>query len=92
MYYEVCMIDKYKNSGYYLYFLLLIDKIVLRHLVIFCFMAVNTNYYSVLLNFQSVIDITFLDLAGAGGFTSDRPQPLLVVIACVHVIIYGQFI
>ena len=35
MYYEVCMIDKYKKSGYYLYFLLLIDKIVLRHLVIF---------------------------------------------------------
>ena len=56
-------------------------------------MALNTNYYSVLVNLHSLIDITFLDLAGFK--TLRTPLPvwfLIVVIACLAVIIYGQFI
>ena len=65
-------------------------------------MALNTNYYSVLVNLHSLIDITFLDLAGTWlalgwtGFKTSRVPLtvwfLIVVIACLAVIIYGQFI
>lgn len=59
-------------------------------------MALNTNYYSVLVNLHSLIDITFLDLAGLDRFQTSRAPLtvwfLIVVIACLAVIIYGQFI